>query len=157
VAVRLQKQATLLNIGVELLEESLEACPFCGQLLNDELRTGISERHASVKTEIEKGATREQSRSRVVQVLADVKKSIKEHTKLSERRTENLIGSMQAENASKVCELLGGKSVASAAVVRAAAETANGLIQRLLAASAHITDAVLNCEVHEMQQFIKPQ
>jgi AAA domain len=146
VTVRLQKQATLLNIGVELLEERPEACPLCGQLLNAELRTGISERHASVKAEIEKGTIREQRRSRVAQVLAEVKKSIKEHLKLSERRTESLIRSMQPENAPKVYELLGGENTASAEVVRSAAETANGLIMRLRAASADIAAAILNCE-----------
>lgn len=145
-AERLQKEATLLNIGVELLEESPETCPLCGQMLNEELRTGISERHASAKAEIAKGATREQSRLRVAQVLADVKKSIKEHVKLSERRTENLIGTMQPENAPKVCELLGGESAASVEVVRTAAETASGFIQRIRAASANIADAILNCE-----------
>lgn len=145
-AIRLQKEAALLNVGVELLEESPEVCPLCGQVLNDELRIGIHERHASVRTEIDKGAAREQSRSRVAETLADMRKAIKEHLKLSERRTDNLIGSMQPENASKVSELLGGESAASAEAIRAAAETAKGVSCRLRTASVDVADAILNCE-----------
>ena len=145
-AGRLQKEAALLNIGVELIEESPEACPLCGQVLNNELRNGIHERHASVKTEISRGAAHEQSRSRVVHALADVKKAIKDQLKLSEHRTDNLIESMQPENAPKVCKLLGGESAASTKVVHAAAETANGLSNRLRTASTDVAKAILNCE-----------
>lgn len=146
VAARLQKEATLLKVGFELIEENPDSCPLCMQVLDDELRRGIHERHASVKAEIERGAAREQSRSRLNGTLADVRTELKEHIRLSERRTSNLTASMQPENAPKVCDLLGGTSAASAEIVRATAGVANGLRDRLRTAAAQVEDAVLICE-----------
>lgn len=143
---RLQKEASLLNVGVELIAENPDSCPLCTQALNDELRRGIHERHASAKAEIERGAAREQSRLRVTRALADVKSGLKEHVRLSEIRSGNLIASIQPENASKVCELLGGASTASAEIIRATAGVANGLRDRLCTAAAEVEGAILTCE-----------
>ena len=86
VAARLQKEATLLKIGVELIKESPDSCPLCKQALNDELRHGMCDRHATAKAAIERGAAREQSSTRVNQALARVKEALKKHTELFERR-----------------------------------------------------------------------
>lgn len=145
-AVRLQKEAKLLEIGVELIEDNPDSCPLCTQVLDNDLRRIIHERHASVKTEIEKGVACEQSRSRVTQALADVRSELKEHMTLSERRTSNLIASMQPKNVQKVCNLLGGTSAASAEIVCAAAGVASGLYERLHTTAARVEDAILTCE-----------
>ena len=153
---RLQKEARLLNVGVELIAENPDSCPLCTQALSDELRRGIHERHASAKAEIDRGAVREQSRLRVTRVLTDVKRELKEHIKLSEIRTGNLIATMQPENAPKVCELLGGTSAASAEIVRAMAGVANGVRDRLCTAAAEVEGAILICEskVKENQESL---
>lgn len=143
---RLQKEASLLNVGVELIAENPDSCPLCTQALSDELRRGIHERHASAKAEIDRGAVREQSRLRVTGAFAAVKRALKEHVNLSEIRTSNLVASMQPENASKVCELLGGASTASAEIIRATAGVANGLRDRLCTAAAEVEGAILTCE-----------
>lgn len=145
-AARLQKEASLLNVGVELIAENPDSCPLCTQALNDELRRGINERHASAKAELDRGAAREQSRLRVTGAFATVKRVLKEHVNLSEIRTSNLIASMQPENAPKVCELLGGTSAESAEIVRATAGVANGLRDRLRTAAAEVEGAILTCE-----------
>ena len=145
-AARLQKEATLLDIGVELIEENPDSCPLCTQVLDNDLRRVIHERHGSVKAEIERGTAREQSRSRVTRALADVRSELKEHKELSERRTSNLIASMQPENAPKICDLLGGTNAASAEIVRTTAGVASGLLDRLRTAATQVEDAILNCE-----------
>ncbi len=145
-ATRLQKEARLLDIGVELIEDNPDSCPLCTQVLDSDLRRVIHERHASVKAEIERGTAREQSLSRVTRSLADVRSELKEHIKLSECRTSDLIASMQPENAPKVCDLLGGTSAASAEIVRATAGVASGLRDRLRNAATQVEDAILICE-----------
>lgn len=145
-AARLQKEARLLDIGVELIEDNQDSCPLCTQVLDNDLRRVIHERHASVRAEIEIGAAREQSLSRVTRSLADARSEFKEHMKLSECRTSNLIASMQPENAPKVCDLLGGVSAASAEIVRSTAGVASGLRDRLRAAAAQLEGAILICE-----------
>ena len=146
VAARLQKEARLLDIGVELIEDNPDSCPLCTQVLDNDLRRVIHERHASVKAEIEIGAAREQSHSRVNRSFADVRSELKEHMKLSEYRTSNMIASMQPENAPKVCDLLGGVSAASAEIVRSTAGVASGLRDRLRTAAAQLEGAILICE-----------
>ncbi len=145
-AVRLQREAHLLNVGVEFLQENPDSCPLCTQVLNDDLRRAIHERHASVSAEIAKNAGRDQSCSRVIQALADVKKGLKEHVALSECRTGNLIASMRPENAQKVCDLLGGTNVANSEIVRASAGVAKGLVEALRAAAIQVENAVSTCE-----------
>ena len=143
---RLQKEATLLNVGVELIAEKPDSCPLCTQTLNGELLKGIHERHASAKAEINRGAAREQSRLRVTGAFENVRRDVKECARLSEIRTSNLIASMQPENAPKVYELLGEKSAASAEIVRATAGVATELRDCLRTAAAEIEAAILTCE-----------
>lgn len=146
VTARLQRQATLLKLGVDLIKDTPESCPLCTQPLNDDLRRSISERHDSAKAEIEKGDAREDSLTRVKSSLADVRKALAEHVKLSSHRVSDLISSMLPENASKVCELMGGASTASAEIVRGAAKNADGLLQRLRTAAVEAEKAVDACE-----------
>jgi AAA domain len=143
---RLQKEASLLNLGVELMKDSPDACPLCTQALNDQLRCGINERHASAKAEIERGAAREQSRPRVNRRLAEVNAALEKYAELSERRISNLLASVQPENAPKVCELLGGANAAGAEMVRVSAEAAHEVIKPLRAAAAEVREAVLTCQ-----------
>lgn len=145
-AARLQREALLLDIGVELIEASPESCPLCTQVLNDDLRRVIRNRHASARAEMALSAAREQSLSRVTRSLADIRSELKAHMKLSECRTSNLIASMQPENKSKVCDLLGGASSASAEIVRSAAGTASAVRDRLRIDAAHLENTILICE-----------
>lgn len=145
-AARLQKEASLLNIGAELISATPDSCPLCKQALTDDLRRSIQDRHAAAKAQIEQGVAREHSRPRVTRAVADVKAALKEHQELSEVRAQHLIATLQPENAAKVAELLGGASTASAEIVRANAGVASGLRERLNRAAATVAGAIVTCE-----------
>jgi hypothetical protein len=145
---RLQKQATLLNLGVELIKDAPDSCPLCTQPLNDDLRRSIHDRHDSTKAEIERGDAREQSRPHANRSLANARRALDEYTRFSERRVGDIIASMQPENESKVCELLGGTSTASAEIVRTAAKAADGVLRPLQAAATEAENAIDTCEAH---------
>ncbi|MBI4226854.1 MAG: AAA family ATPase [Candidatus Omnitrophica bacterium] len=144
---KLQKEADLLSLGVELLKESPNPCPLCRQTLDDERRRDIHQRHASCLTEIDKGVVRAQSRSHVTQTLLNVREALTEHARLSERRTSNLVASMQSENSQKVFQLLGGEGTVVAEIVRATSGAAAALQDRLRTASANVESAISTCEV----------
>ncbi|MCX5726885.1 MAG: hypothetical protein NT030_06930, partial [Candidatus Saganbacteria bacterium] len=145
-AVKLQKEARLLDLGVELLSESPDVCPLCTQSLDDGLRQDIHKRHAAIISEIEKQAVVEQSRSRVIKVLADAKENLKRNKELYESRTSDLISSMQPENEQRVIELFGGPDVTSVAIVRASAGTAFSLCDRLRNVAVQVDSALTTCE-----------
>lgn len=146
VTARLQTEAKLLNLGVELLTDNPNSCPLCAQLLNDALRRGIHERYASAKGEIERSAAREECGSRVTRTLLDLKKALNEYTELSESQISNLVVSMQPENAQKVSELLGGPSTPGSVTVRVAAESVGAAMESLRTEAVKVNEAILMCE-----------
>ncbi|HXI82607.1 MAG TPA: ATP-binding protein [Verrucomicrobiae bacterium] len=146
VTTRLQKEASLLKIGVELIKDAPDSCPLCTQPLNNDLRRSIHERHDLSKAEIEKGDAREESRPRVNRSLVNVRRALEEHAQLSERLVGNIITSMLPENASKVCELLGGTDTATAETVRSAAKAADVVLQHLRANATRVQLAIDSCE-----------
>ncbi|MFH0828770.1 MAG: AAA family ATPase [Candidatus Kerfeldbacteria bacterium] len=146
VADRLAQQAQLLSIGIELIAESPETCPLCGQPLNDELRAHVTERHESLKGQVGPGAGIDDVQTRVGRVLASIRSTHARHQRYIESRAADLLQATSKDNETKVSGLFGKANEASWGIVRSAASEVAPLQDALTEAGKKLEEAMQACE-----------
>ncbi|MDO8469898.1 MAG: AAA family ATPase [bacterium] len=146
VAAKLQKEAQLLELGTQLLNEEPSTCPLCLQSVNDDLGRAIHSRHTTVSAEVKKDGDREQVCSRVNHALEEIKGALKQHTELTQKPLVGLVSSADPENETKITELLGGSETASVVIIRTSATTANSLCARLFEEVNKAETALVKCQ-----------
>jgi len=144
---RLKKEAELLGIGAELLAEAPEACPLCGQTLDETLREHIVSRHEALKSQLGAEIRQGDPRSHMVRELSALQSSIVEHRQLLEGRSKDLLAATKPENKEKVRSLFGKDNEASWKIVQSAGATVATLLEDLREVEAELAKAITKCEV----------
>jgi hypothetical protein len=145
VEARLQKEATLLQLGSELMEEMPDACPLCLQVVSEDVRASMTSRHEKCRSGLEEEITRKQARMRVRATTGSLSGMVSTYKDAVMRPAADLITSLSPENESRVAELLGGTESESTKLVRVAAEAAQGAKIRMEDTATEITDAANAC------------
>ncbi len=146
-STRLEKQAALLDIGVELLRETPDVCPLCVQAVDEGRREEIHKKHVEAKAEIEKNAVREKIRPRILRVLELAKAALKRSQEAQELRVRDLITCEKPENATKLAQLLGSPENASFVIIKTAASEALALLGQIRDEATKANEAISACEI----------
>jgi hypothetical protein len=155
---RLQKQADLLALGIDLIKTTPETCPLCGQSLDDTLRAHIHERHETTKEKLGTGSEPQDPRAHVTRQLSELDRAIADHRLQIDNRCSGLLSATKAENQTKVQALFGRENKASWEIVRSTAiavEACQDAVQSAVAAAKNETDncrAALQAHNEEISQ-----
>lgn len=144
---RLKQEAQLLAIGTGILGDQPDTCPFCGQVLNDELRKHITDRHEALKVKVDAEGGKSDPRNLVIQELSVLKTSLRDYHRLLEDRSRDLLAATNSENERKVQSLFGRDNEASWEIVRSARTTVVPHLEILLKARTSADESLNNCEV----------
>jgi DNA repair exonuclease SbcCD ATPase subunit len=142
---RLQKEATLLQLGRELLADIPDSCPLCGQALNDDLRNHIAERHTAIKSKLGGEVQSGDPRDRIARELTELQSSIMAHRQGLDNRCNDLLSAAKPENQSKIKTLFGKDNEASWEIVRSTANTVETSHDELANAETEVRQCAEKC------------
>jgi len=143
---RLKQEAQLLAIGTELLINQPDTCPFCGQVLDEELRKHIASRYEVVKSKVGTEVGKGDPRNQIAQDLSILRSSLNDYQELLEQRSGDLLTATKTENENTVRSLFGRDNEVSWKIVQTARTTITPHLEALQKARAGAEEALKNCE-----------
>lgn len=145
VAERIASKARLLKVGLDLITEAPDACPLCGQGLDESLRRHIRERHDALARQHAPGATLEDASARVRRTIDDLVARSERLQEVAQSRSRDLFEATGTSEA-KVGDLFGQDNQASWETARSAAQALAPLHATFLATAGALDSALLTCE-----------
>lgn len=145
-ADRLAREAQLLSIGVELIAESPENCPLCGQALDDGLRKHVDQRHDETKAKAGIGATTQDMQARAARTITSLRSILARHRRVAEAGAADLLLATMPENQGKVAALFGKTNEAAWNVVRSVAAELVPVQEAFVEAAGQLEQAITACE-----------
>ncbi len=146
VEARLQKEASLLQIGSDLVVGSDHLCPLCLQPLDAAAEARIHSRHTECQATIEKETGRKESRERVSRTVRNLRNALTRHQNKISEPILGLVIAIKPENESRIIELVGGIASETAKNFRSAASAASALQLRLNDSLTEVEHALTLCE-----------
>lgn len=142
---RLKKEANLLLLGRELLAGAPDACPLCGQPLDETHREHIASRHAAIKAKLGEEAQQGDPRDQITRALFELESAIAGHRQLLDDGCIDLLAAIKQENQKKVQELFGKDNEASWEIVRSTAIAVEASREEFVMAEANVKTFVEKC------------
>ena len=131
ISAKLQEEAQLLKLGVNLLKGDSSICPLCKQPVDKHQQEEIEVRHQEVADEIKKYDELEKARQRIKQRLETLKTDLGTYEEINEQRIKGLLASSSPENKEKIASLLGGADAASVGIINIGAESAAIVLKKM--------------------------
>ena len=144
---RLQKEASLLSLGIELLSDTPERCPLCGQSVALDLGDHLAERHKELVVKLGEGREPLDPRKHVSEELSRVEMTLKTCQEILACQSADLLASMTPESERKVRSLLGKDREASWEIAHSSASAIEALAKELQNASETVGTEMKRCRV----------
>lgn len=143
---RLQKEMTLLSIGLELIADLPDRCPLCEQSLNDPLRAHMAERHVAITARTGQGQPAGDPRTQITSVLDDLHRTVKSHRQILNSRSKDLQTAVMPDNQERMESLFGKDNEASWEIVRLEASNLQTQEEELSTAEEELNTAITTCQ-----------
>lgn len=119
-ADRLRKQLQVLGLGLELLEDKPDTCPFCEQNLTEGLRVAAEHRCEALRATVGTGSDLSTLRAQLAAQLKELGASVTIHQSIQTARSADLVAASTDEAIQKVKALFGEGNENSLFLVAAA-------------------------------------
>jgi hypothetical protein len=136
---RLQAEATLLGLGIQLLPDSAGTCPFCGQDISDDLIGHVQKRHSAVRAQLAQGRGDLPS-NQIKGEFASIREAITFLNQVTARLSGDIFNAATPDNLEKIGAILGSDTHPALTAVREAAAELRVALVRL----KELTDAGLS-------------
>jgi hypothetical protein len=146
VAHRLRKEVQVLGIGLELLEQSPNACPFCEQAITDSIRSHVENRHAELLVSVGNSADASSLRVRVATKLKEIAASLATYSDLQVARSSELIAANSREVSEKIKALFGKGNEEQLFLIAGAGAAITPSHKRLKESASQVLLAIEVCE-----------
>lgn len=144
-ADRLRKEAQVLGLGLELLEDAPDECPLCKQVLTEAMRSHLRLRHESLRSTLGPSVDLSTARARMLAVLKEVSAEVSAHSALQARRSAELIAANEPEASQKIVALFGKGNEHNLFLIAAAGAAITPHYNALLTAASKTTVAIEVC------------
>jgi hypothetical protein len=142
---RLRKESRVLGLGLELLDDAPETCPFCSQAMTEAIRTEVVHRHEELVRTLGTGQDLSTARAQMAAALKELAGQIAIHNALQTSRSTDLIAANTPEASQKIKALFGKGNEYSLFLVAAAGATVTPTHDAIIEAAAKATAAVEVC------------
>ena len=144
-ADRLRKEAKVLGLGLELLDESPQTCPFCGQNMTEAMRSSAAHRHEELLQSLGTGQDLSTARAQMAAALKELAGQVAAHSALQTSRSSDLIAANTREASQKIKALFGKGNEHSLFIVAAAGATVTPSHNAIIEAAAQAKAAIEVC------------
>jgi AAA domain len=144
-ADRLRKEVQVLGLGIELLDDGSNKCPFCEQAITEGIRARAKHRHKELLASIGTGLDLSTVRTQMTAVLKDLASNIATHSALQAGRNTDLITANTPESSQKIKALFGKGNEYSLFLVAAAGATIAPSHQKVLTSASEAAVAIEVC------------
>lgn len=142
---RLRKEAQVLGLGIELLNDTPDECPFCEQAITASIRSRAKHRHDELLSSIGTGPDLSTARAQMTASLKGLASNISGHSALQAGRSTDLITANTPEASQKIKALFGMGNEHSLFLVAAAGAAIAPSHQALTASASAATIAIEVC------------
>ncbi|MGZ4971354.1 MAG: AAA family ATPase [Limisphaerales bacterium] len=154
-AAKLQNEAQLLNLGLELLTHDVAKCPLCLQSLTEENKEEIRGRHKSSSDALKAQTARQQAQPRVVRSVEGIRQALGTNAKLCTLPVAGLVSSIEPANKEKLTKLLGGPETAIVRSIEVEAQKVQAAQVSLKSSIEAVETALDACEASFKDNAIK--
>jgi hypothetical protein len=144
-ADRLRKELQVLGLGLELVSDQPDTCPFCEQPISKSIRESAKDRHDKLRATIGNGIDISTARADMAASLKELTSSLSTHATLQLERSNELIAANTPEASQKIKALFGKGNEHSLLLVAAAGAAISPASKKLAKAQADSQNAIAVC------------
>jgi AAA domain len=145
-ADRLRKEAEMLGLGIALLTESPDSCPFCGQTLVEPFREGIHTRHKHLVAAIGSSPDLHTARAQMAAAMKDLAGSLGSHFAILTGRSSDLLNANSKEASQQIKALFGKGNEHSLLLIASAGAAISPTYRALTQSQSKASAAIAVCD-----------